>query len=197
MIQQLVHSFGAALARKGFAFFQAGDYNLNLIGVRADRRRAGYFDDLMFCLYRVNDIWRAHMWSITTDPAERLLEKPINEAGAAILASPQQCRGAYIIGKHKGRPALVQHGAPVKVWRDNNRDKQLDWGQDEGIEGWYGINLHDTTSADVADLNKSASAGCQVFAVRNEQRSMMDLAYRSADKYGPKFTYTILDEGDL
>jgi hypothetical protein len=182
------------LAALGFSFFTSGDYNLNLIGVRSDRAQSGYFDDQLFCLYKVRQVWRTHVWAITTDPGARYLTKPINAAGTAILAAPQQCRGAYVIGKHRGHPALVQHGAAVRVWRDGNRDEILDWGSGAGVAGWYGINIHRARTEGLTDSPDYHSAGCQVFALRREHDAFMDLCRHSAAIYGDGFTYTIIHQ---
>lgn len=196
MIKHLVDDLSRALAKKGYSFFQEGDYNLNLIGVRSVSNVPGAFDDLLFCLYRVDGVWRAHIWPITTDPGTHYLKQPINPHGTAILV-PGQYRGAYTLGSHKGYSALVQHGAPVKVWRDSNRDSVLDWGSGDGESGWYGINIHRAKPRGVSPSASYYSAGCQVFAVKEEHDALMAIARVSAAKYGDKFTYTLLDHGDL
>jgi hypothetical protein len=196
MIHAVVSSLREAMLKKGYTFFGNGDYNLNLIGVRADTNKPGAFDDAMFCVYKVKGVWRAHLWPITTDPGTHYLREPINVAGTAILV-PGQYRGAYVIGDHKGYPALVQHGGPVRVWRDSNRDEILDWGPDPGIGGWYGINLHRSKPKGITNKTDYASAGCQVFALREEHDALMDLARRSAKLYGPQFSYTLLEARDL
>jgi len=183
-----------ALSALGFAFFEEGDYNLNLIGVRSSTHRTGAFDDVLFCAYKVNRLWRTHAWPITTDPGAHYLTKPINPEGCAVLASPQQCRGAYAIGEHHGYPALVQSGAPVRVWRDNDKDNEIDWGEDKGIEGWYGINIHRAKRSGITDSPDYHSAGCQVFASRREHDAFMDLCRKSAKIWGNKFTYTIVNQ---
>jgi hypothetical protein len=189
---RFVDVFRAALKKLGFAFFENGDYNLNLIGVRSPETRAGHFDDMMACFYKVKGRWRAHFWAMTTDPGKNLLLKPMNQGGCGILVAPQQMRGAYCGGLHKGRRALIQRGKRVKLWRDNNRDEILDWGDDLGYPAWAGINIHNTTAGAIADLNTAASAACQVFPIDSEHGAMMDLYDESASRYGKWITYTII-----
>lgn len=187
MIERIVSAIRAAVIGHGFSWFERGDYNLNLVGVRSESRKPGSFDDLLICIYKVGGAWTLHLWPITTDPGTRYLERPINPAGAAILAHPQQILGGYKIGLHRGRDALVQ-AERMRVWRDGNRDDVLDWG--EGLmEGWYGINMHDTPHS----TNHGASAGCQVFAQRDELKALLDLVERT----GGRVTYTIIGEESL
>jgi hypothetical protein len=37
------------MKKKGYAFFENGQYNLNIIGVRSKKREAGSFDDFICC----------------------------------------------------------------------------------------------------------------------------------------------------
>jgi hypothetical protein len=180
--------------RLGYAWFD-GPMNLNIFGIRADSTEPGKFDDAIGVAYQVRrDLgWRIESWRATTDPSTHYLEDPINPAGTAILV-PGQYRGAYKLGKHRGRPALVQHGAPVKVWRDNNLDQILDWrgSNEHETPGWYGINIHDATGPD-----DRVSAGCQVFADKHDLERLLDLAQASEQHYGERFTYTLIEAGDL
>lgn len=189
--------FERLFGKLGYAFFEDGDFNPNYIGVRSSRTRAGQFDDVFFCLYRTNGYWRVHMWPLTTDPGDVLLKASKNPKGVAILASPQQCRGAYKLGLHKGRPALVQWGKPVRVWRDGNKDDVLDWGDDAGIPGWYGINIHNTVGPQIALMNDTKSLGCQVFPNDFDHRSLLAVQRVAANKYGDVCTYTIIESKQL
>ena len=194
----IVDRFYESFKALGFAFFhKKHDYDLTLCGVRSPETNAGYFDDLMCCFYRVEGRWRAHFWSMTTDPGRNLLVKPMNEGGCGILVSPQQMRSAYCVGKHKGRQALIQRGGRVRLWRDNTRDGTLDWGRDMGYPSWAGINIHNTTKGEIADTNMSASAACQVFPLDYEHRAMMSLARRTTKLFGKWITYTIIDTKHL
>lgn len=191
--EEFVREFEEEFARKGYAFFTQGDYNLNLIGVRSPRDKAGDFDDVMVCLYKVKGAWRVHIWPITTDPGAHYLKNPINKKGCAILV-PGQYRSAYVIGEHHGSPALVQHGGPVRVWRDGNEDTTLNWAYgSRGIEGWYGINIHRAKAQGITESPDYHSAGCQVFALASEHKAMMDLARCAAKLYGNSFTYTLIE----
>ena len=179
----------------GFATFENGDYNLNIIGVRnLSSRRAGLFDDRIHIVFKKGGVWNDWSAPLTTDPGRYYLEKTdYRDDGVAILVHPQQCRGAYKIGPHgKARtPSLRQH-LPVMVWRDNNHDSILDYGS-EIDTGVFFINIHRaSTSPDGTKNVSSWSAGCQVFQHKSDFDVFMDLCYKSVQKYGDSITYTLI-----
>ena len=88
--------------RKKYAFFERGDYNLNIIGVRNKSGDASKFDDFINVIYKVNDNWMWDSYSATTEPGPSILRKPlasVSHKGTAILV-PDQYRTTYQIGKH-------------------------------------------------------------------------------------------------
>ena len=50
----LVDKFKSALNKKGYAFFERGDYNLNIVGVRNNSASADTFDDNIKLFYKVD-----------------------------------------------------------------------------------------------------------------------------------------------
>jgi len=166
------------------------DYDLNIFGIRNKNGKTNSFDDLMGCIYLWDGEWRSHYWRATVDPGLYWLENPMNVKGTAVLC-PGQYRGAYEIGEHKGKAALVQVG-PVKVWRDPNRDKSIDtWGEPD--EGFFGINIHRAGKS--SKLVNRWSAGCQVFANTSDFESFMENCDLQTKLTGFKtFSYTLLDQ---
>ena len=136
----IVDQFRNVFKDLGYAFFENGDLNLNIVGVRNSSGAADEFDDTLNVIYKIDDNWVVDTYIVTTEPGPRILRRPINEKGTAILV-PNQYRSAYVIGTHKTYTALVQRGGTVKVWRDNNRDSIADYTGDHD-EGWFGINIH-------------------------------------------------------
>ena len=200
--KMLADQYKQALTNKGYAFFENGDLNLNIIGVRNDSGDASKFDDSINVIYKVNGDWVADVYPVTTEPGVNILKRPIKEVrhkGTAILV-PDQYRSTYIIGWHgsreKGHTALIQRGGQVTVWRDNNRDTTPDYhGPEE--EGWFGINIHKHRGSDARVNTGGVSAGCQVFQSSVDFAEFMETCEDAAEKYGNKFTYTLLDERDL
>ncbi len=185
---------------KDYKFFDTPDrkLNLNIIGVRRDNQGSNTFDDFLLVMYREEELMISHRWQATTDPGKYWLMNPMNPKGTAVLV-PGQYRGTWQVGKHQGKyEALVQR-KPVKVYRDNNKDEVIDYNNIVTLvdEGYFGINIHRSNPYDQSyEINKW-SAGCQVFKKVGDFNSFMNLCRDSAKIYGPKFTYTLIDEKDL
>ena len=189
----------AAVSTLGFKVFERGAFNLNLIGIRSPSRDAGRFDDTLEVWFREFEAgpWVCHRYAIRTDPGVYWLEHPMRVEGTAILV-PGQYRGAWEVGTHKGYAALRQR-KPVKVYRDNDRDSELDEAAID--EGLFGINIHasDPDPFDSSDRDRSGdsvgrwSAGCQVFARSTDYRDFWDLIQKAAKRWGPVFTYTLIE----
>jgi len=193
--------FKKCLEKKGYVFFENGDFNLNIIGVRNSSGDASRFDDFINVFYKVNGAWRWDCYEATTEPGPSILKRPlvsVRHKGTAILV-PGQYRSTYQIGTHGGKrkyTALVQRGSKVKVWRDNNRDTSPDCVGPED-EGMYGINIHRHWGPDEREYTGGVSAGCQVFRDSSDFYQFMDTCNKSADRWGNSFTYTLLNEEDI
>lgn len=199
--QMMATHYKETLESKGYAFFEKGDYNLNIIGVRNDSGDASKFDDFINLLYKMEDEWICDIYPATTEPGTRILRMPIKEVrhkGTAILV-PDQYRSTYRIGTHGGKrsyTALVQRGARVRVWRDNNRDSKPDYHNPEE-EGWFGINIHKHWGSDARVNTGGVSAGCQVFQSSKDFYEFMDTCQKASDQWNNSFTYTLIEEKDL
>ena len=193
--KMIVDQIRSTFVSLNYAFFDRGDYNLNIIGVRNSSGAADKFDDTMNVMYKIDGEWVVDTYVITTEPGPRILRRPINQKGTAILV-PDQYVGTYIIGTHKTYTALVQRGGTVKVWRDDNRDSIADYTGDHD-EGWYGINIHKHAGADDRENTGGVSAGCQVFQSSKDFHEFMETCDVSRDKWGNSFTYTLIEENDL
>jgi hypothetical protein len=176
----------------GHAVFTNGTYNLNIIGIRTPDDDANKFNDRLCVVYKDELGWVTRTWPITTDPGTYWRENPMRVTGTAILV-PGQYRGAYKIGKHRGKyDALVQRGGRVRLYRDANKDDILDMEPENIADPTYaGINIHKAGEAST-EVNKW-SAGCQVFANENDFDEFMDLVWKSEEMYGETFTYTLVD----
>lgn len=198
----LAEQYKVALNAKGYSFFEKGDYNLNIIGVRNDSGDASKFDDAMILLYKVKGSWVCDMFPVTTEPGTSILKNPIKEVrhkGTAILV-PDQYKGVYKIGWHgsktNGHTALIQRGGKVRVWRDNNRDTTPDYhGEEE--DGWFGINIHKHRGSSARVNTGGVSAGCQVFQDTKDFYEFMDICDIASEKWGNSFTYTLIEQRDL
>tara|TARA_B100001094_G_scaffold301714_1_gene328268 strand:- start:771 stop:1388 length:618 start_codon:yes stop_codon:yes gene_type:complete len=186
------------LTNKGYAFFEKGDYNLNIIAVRNASGDASRFDDFLDVVYKTGGDWVVDSYVVTTEPGTNILRRPINKKGTAILV-PGQYRSTYKIDTHGGKrkyTALCQRNGAVSVWRDGNKDGTADTVGPKD-KGMYGINIHRQWGSDEREYTGGVSAGCQVFQSSKDFYEFMDTCNKSADKWGNSFTYTLLDEKDV
>ena len=181
---------------KGYKVFEnAKGYDLNLFGIRTDDASADSFNDWVGVMYRAGDVWAMFAFPATTDPGLYWREQPMNVKGTAIL-KPDQYRGSHMVGRHKGYGALKQKG-PVTVYRDADRDAELDMNEAAVDEGMFGINIHRASSRRASTRVSKWSAGCQVLQDPIHFDFLMAMARKSATIYGNSFTYTLLAQSDF
>lgn len=178
------------------------DWNLNIIGIRTVNPTPKKFDDTLAVFHKFRGIWEIYYYHITTDPSIYYLRHPIAAAGTAILKEGQY-KGTYQLDIHKrgkagAHLALCQRLQPVTVYRDNNRDDNLNLIATKTQTGMFGINIHrGPLSSNLNVDNWKFSAGCHVFA---DQRQFSDflLKCKAGEKaFGNKFTYTLLHQRDF
>lgn len=184
-------------AIKKYKFFEAGNFNVNLIGIRSNNRVANSFDDTLLCIYKDKDIWQWKEYKITTDAGNYWLKNPMNSKGTALLV-PNQYRSAYRIDRHQGRYfALCQREAEVEVYRDNNKNYITDFDPNTIDKGMFGINIHRSHPRRETKKVEKYSAGCQVFSDPEAFDRFMTICQRAAGIWGNKFSYTLLTYKDL
>ena len=189
-----------AVESKGYKWFEGGNYNLNIVGIRnsdTNNEVTNKFDDLLTVSYSVDGEIKYHEFTATTDPGQHWEKNLLNKDGVAILV-PNQYRGSHEIRKHQGKYEALCQKKPVKVYRDNNKDGKYDMIEENIKEGIFGINIHKAGSR----VNGSTqidkwSAGCQVFSKESDFNQLMDLAYKAKDLYGNSFTYTLIESKDI
>ena len=183
------------MERKNYRFFESGDYNVNLIGIRSSDTTSNAFNDVFVLATKQCDRWQLFTFDCTTDPGLFWRKHPMNPLGTAVLV-PGQYSGAYRIGKQKDRfDALVQSKI-LPVYRDNDCDNQVDV---NGLidTGWHGINIHPRAEGLDADNIGKWSAGCQVLKNYAEHMLVMSLCKLAREQWGDRFTYTLLEETDF
>tara|TARA_R110000772_G_C13229357_1_gene432584 strand:- start:68 stop:670 length:603 start_codon:yes stop_codon:yes gene_type:complete len=189
-----------AVESKGYKFFEGGDYNLNIVGVRNSDTNGivtNKFDDIITLTYEVGGVLQYHELDATTDPGTHWERNLLNKDGVAILC-PGQYRGSHTIGMHQGKYEALRQKSPVKVYRDNNKDGKYDMLKENIKEGIFGINIHKAGSR----VNGSTqidkwSAGCQVISKESDFNKLMKLAHKSSNLYGNSFSYTLIESKDL
>jgi len=191
----------AAVKAKGYKWFENGDYNLNIVGVRNAETLnevTNKFDDHLTLSYKVDGEWNYHCFDATTDPGKHWVDNVLNEAGVAILKE-NQYRGSHKIGLHQGKYEALRQQKPVQVYRDNNLDNCYDLDESTLQEGIFGINIHRATKWEGKKSTQidKWSAGCQVIAANDDFRLFMEICNKSKDIWGNSFTYTLINSDDL
>lgn len=194
MIDPSVDKIRSVLALKGYVYFDTGDYNLNLIGVRKDRAVTNKFVDTIIISYPLGGMIETVYCPATTVAGEIAMLKPIIATGTAIL-KPGQYRGAYHEGMHKGSYRALVQAKPVTVYRDGNKDLVLDYENEE--TGFFGINIHRANPSLRSTQVDKWSYGCQVFADPQDFSKLMLLYDNAKKQWGNTVTYTLLEEHDF
>ena len=190
-----------AVKAKGYKWFENGDYNLNIVGVRngeTGNEVTNKFDDFVTLSYKVNEEWNYHCFDATTDPGKHWVENIMREEGVAILKE-NQYRGSHKIGLHQGKYEALRQQKPVQVYRDNDLDGNYDLLEENIQEGIFGINIHRATKWEGKKSTQidKWSAGCQVIAANDDFRLFMEVCNKAKDTWSNSFTYTLINTNDL
>ena len=187
----------AAVKKEGHKWFENGDYNVNIVGVRNSATHnevTNKFDDWMTISYKVNGEWNFHCYDCTTDPGKYWVDNLMNPDGVAIVV-PGQYRSSHKIGLHQGKYEALRQQKPIKVWRDDNKDNVYDHIADDIQDGILGINIHRATKYPGKESTQvdKWSAGCQVIAAYNDFEEFMNVMYKARDAWSNSFTYTLIE----
>ena len=190
-----------AVKAKGYKWFENGDYNLNIVGVRngeTGTEVTNKFDDFLTLSYKVDGEWNFHCFDATTDPGKHWVENIMREEGVAVLKE-NQYRGSHKIGLHQGKYEALRQQKPVQVYRDNDLDGNYDLLEENIQEGIFGINIHRATKWEGKKSTQidKWSAGCQVIAANDDFRLFMEICNKAKDTWSNSFTYTLINTNDL
>lgn len=183
----------AKIEQYGFKVFDDGPYDLNIIGVRNLENNANQYDDKLHVCYLSEDgHWKEDIFQVSTDPGRYWLEKEDYKA-CAVYKHPQQARGAYKVGLHRGNYEALVQWRPVEYWRDGNKDEKADYGG-EVFKDTIGLNIHRSSIHDSDEINKY-SAGCIVFSKMADWEAFMKLVHKQKRTMGyHTFTFTLIAE---
>ena len=189
----------STVLKKGYKWFEAGDFNLNLIGIRnsdTGSKVTNQFDDTFFIAYKDEGKYKVLNYACTTDPGAHWQKLPMDEIGTASLV-PNQYRSTWKIDLHQGLYKALKQCKPVDVYRDKNKDMSYDRHIEDETNGIYGINIHRANKMMVSQIVDKWSAGCQVIQDPKDFANLMYLCHVAANKYGNSFTYTLLESKDI
>ena len=191
----------AAVESKGYRWFEKGDYNVNIVGVRnsdTNGKVTNKFDDKITITYKIDGEWKFHIYNCTTDPGDDWVDNPMMEKGVAIL-KPGQYPKSHKIRLHGGKYTALGQQNNVKVYRDANKDGVYDYDESTVDEGLFGINIHRATalSGKTSTYIDKWSAGCQVIANNDDWHEFLDICEKARDTWNNNFTYTLIESNDI
>jgi hypothetical protein len=184
-----------AVKAKGYKYFENGDYNMNVIGIRnsgTGKKVTDLFDDWLTLSFKIDGVWQFYIWNATTDPGKAPMLKGNNGTGTARVV-PGQYPGSHMIRLHQGKYEALGQKANIKVYRDANKDEVYD--ESKITEGIYGINIH--KAGQDSNLISTWSEGCQVFKRVKDFDVFMKLCKQAAKLHGNSFTYTLIESKDI
>ena len=190
-----------AVKSKGYAWFENGDYNLNIVGIRnsaTGTEVTNKFDDKITLSFKCDGQWEFYIYDCTTDPGRYWVENIMRKEGVAVLKEGQY-RGSHIIRLHQGRYEALGQDRNVTVYRDNNKDGTYDFSEENVHEGIYGINIHRATkyAGKKSTQIDKWSAGCQVIAANDDWTAFMKIMRAARAIWGNSFTYTLIESKDI
>lgn len=184
-----------AVKAKGYKYFENGDLNVNIVGIRNStpgNKVTNLFDDWLTISYKINGIWQFFIWNATTDPGKAPMVTG-NKIGGIARVVPGQYPGSHMIRLHQGKYEALGQKANIKVYRDNDRDMEYD--VDVTTEGVYGINIH-KAGLDSTWVERW-SEGCQVFKRVRDFDEFMRICKKASKVHGNSFTYTLIESKDI
>ena len=196
--KSLTYDFIKTLYLKNNFPFWTKPFDLNIGGIRTLSKVPNEFNDYIFEAYNdENGLPHVRVNAATTDPGLYWLAHPMNDKGCAILKKGYY-HACWEEGMHLGKyKALVQVG-PMTVYRDNNRDSNLDIIPGTEDTGLFGINHHRASEWDTLPEVGQYSAGCQVTqAPYNFANELILFDLQIQNGHGSKFSYALFEEADF
>jgi hypothetical protein len=187
-----------AMKAKGYVWFEDTNnkgYDVNIVGIRNSAtgdKVTNLFDDYLTISYKVDGVWKFHIWPATTDPGTKGVMQYGNKAGVARLVEGQY-RSSHIMRLHAGKYEALGQNKPVKVFRDPNKDMKYD--ETKIQEGVFGINIH--KAGKDSTYVENWSEGCQVFKRSADFEEFMTICRKSKSIHGNSFTYTLIETKDI
>ena len=176
----------------GHRFFDNGNWNVNLFGIRTCYDVVDEFNDYLGIAYRdERGIERCIIHPGTTKPGLYWLAQNLGNPQGTFILAPGQYPQCWKIGQHKGYEALAQVGSPFLGWRDDDQDSMLD-PNGKMYKDVTGLNMHTTSFINHKEKVGAYSAGCQVRQRATHHTEVMAILRMSAKMYGNSFTYTLI-----
>lgn len=195
-----------SILKKGYQWFDIGNYNLNIIWVRMSDHVSNMMDDKCYVCYKVDGTEYVHLFDANTKPAlYGALYSPVTVrgiTGTAVL-QPQQVKG-YFQFIDKGfndsyNPwinSFFLQVKPAKIWRDNDRNDEITAEQPELSVPGDGICAHIQENPLSSPNSKPWSIGC-LGLHKKDLIEIYPIVKKAIELWGSGFTLTIIENRDL
>jgi hypothetical protein len=186
----------AAVKRLGYKWFENGDYNVNIVGIRnsdTGSKVTNLFDDWITISWKEQGKWCYQIYAATTEPGKKGMLEGKAKGGVFILKEGQY-RGSHEIGLHLGKYKALRQCGALRGYRDGDRDLEFDLVQEQEV--WNaGVNIH--KAGKNSTYVENWSEGCQVFKIEQDFNEFMKIIEKAATIYGDRFTYTLIGSKDI
>jgi len=201
------------MAKKGYAFFERGDFNLNLIAIRENEVFDNTFADTLHIVYKDKGVWQNRAFKFTT------LAGTLGFGGEQSPLTAQQTGtgvdGTAVIveGQYRSALRLITDGVrypfttylaqvrPFVYLRDNDRNGFITRNavRQTGnfFTHWHAMSPENTKSDQVNFTHSAWSQGCMGTDAETWFGQIVPLLLRGAQAYGALFTMTLLNRNDL
>ena len=185
------------MIKKGYSFYEDGDYNLNLIAIRKDNLITNHFTDEFYILYKLNGKECLLYVPCTTKAGS--FKSALNGAVSVII--PNQYKKAYTwIGKGKGwgnypfNEYFFALTGVISTWIDGNKDLVIDKVGAINISSNVGVDIHRALEHTINVDNWSK--GCVVIT-EECFRLLIPVIEEACKRYSNIFTFTLLEAIDF
>jgi hypothetical protein len=192
---------------KGYKIFTR-PYEMNIVGIRRAYEGMNYtnsFSDSMYLIYKVDnsDKWELKKYPCSTMPGyykkseggktiDVKQSKTMQDRGGMGILKPAQYIDVYAMGNHCDAPAMITLG-PQKAYRDKTTGPVIKYTAD--VEGYFGMFIHRGYPG--GGIVNNWSEGCQIFGNANDLNDFFKWCGKHKEKYGNKFSYTLIEERSL
>lgn len=208
---KIIENLKKICQKKGYAFFENGDYNLNIIAVRENDNFENEFSDTLYVAYKVKGVWELYT-SVWTTLAGTLgfggEKNPLTGQftgtgvdGVAVILEGQY-RGAFRFENNLSwlNFPYLRQVKPLKYLRDNDKNGLITR-NGKVYEANYQTHLHRMTNDNVTrnqvnTITEAWSQGCNGSPHPNF-KELINLVTLSSQIYGNIFTYTMLHRKDF
>lgn len=187
--------------RKGYVFFNQGNYNLNIIFNRTSDVFTDHFTDILYIAYMVNGEKKVLSIPATTKAGSYYVKNPITYQGVTGVAVivPGQYRGVYqLVDDYVTwlKYPFFRQVKGMNYYRDFDKDNEVEAVQYQENK-IFGTHIHRMSNNGVTGHTiYNWSAGC-MGAEEPFFKKVLPLAREAVKLYGNSFTCTIMEAEDF